>query len=454
MKKSLFFATALFLTAGVAAQNPTVYFMENSTLRSQLNPALAPQRGYVNVPMVGSINVSMCNNLPLDRIFYPRDGKLVTLLDGSVSAAEALSGLKTDNLVGADSRVNIIGFGAYTKNRKNFWSFDLNMRVNAEMNVPYSLFEFVKEGREVEIRDIGVSWDTYLEAGFNYSFPIGEKLYLGVRGKFLAGLASMRMNYDRFDVSLQENRWAVDAAGTLDVVAGGVQAETRINDAGEEVFETGDIDVDPTKPVGYGFAVDLGATYNILPELQVSLAVNDLGFISWSKNNALSGVSSKTLEFTGARIENGETQSQPDFDLDALEFRKSDEAGGARSLRASINAGAEYSMWNHRVGFGLLYSMRFWQYKTIHSLTGSVNLRALRWFSVTGSYTVTGTGGGAFGVALNIHPSWINLFLGTDVITAKRTPQYIPVSQRTMNVTFGLGVPIGKRGQRTVASNR
>lgn len=195
MKKlySLFFA--LLLAGSLAAQNPTAYFMEGSTFRSQLNPAFAPLRGYVNIPGIGSLNVSTSGNISLDKVLYPRNGKLVTLIDSSVSSAEALSGLKTQNLLGADTYINLIGFGAYARNRKDFWSFGLSLRTSAEVNLPYSLFDFIKNGHEGSIRDIGVAADSYLEAAFSYSFPLlDDRLYIGVRGKFLAGMARGRLS--------------------------------------------------------------------------------------------------------------------------------------------------------------------------------------------------------------------------------------------------------------------
>ena len=36
-----------------------------------------------------------------------------------------------------------------------------------------------------------------------------DRLYIGIRGKFLAGLARALVTYDRFDISLREDRWAV-----------------------------------------------------------------------------------------------------------------------------------------------------------------------------------------------------------------------------------------------------
>lgn len=204
----------------------------------------------------------------------------------------------------------------------------------------------------------------------------------------------------------------------------------------------------PKGPSGYGFAVDLGATYDILPELQASLAVNDLGFIGWSRSSTLSGTAAKNLEYTGVTIDGGVTESQPDFNLDVLEFQQQTAQSHSRMLHASINAGIEYKLWQNRTSFGLLYSTRFWAYKTLHNLTGSVNFRPVYWFQLTGSYSVLGSRGGAFGLALNLCPSWINFFVATDILTAKHTPQWVPIKQSSMNVTFGLGFPIGKRSER------
>ena len=289
MKKIYTLIAAALLATGAAAQNPTAYFMEGSTFRSQFNPAFAPLRGYVNIPAIGGVNINVGGNIAVDNILFSRDGKLVTLLDSSVSAADALSGLKQNNLL-----------GAFTKNHKNFWSFDLNVRVNEDANLPYSLFEFIKLGKEGQIRNFGTSTDSYLEAAFSYSFPLmDDRLYIGIRGKFLAGL--------------------------------------------------------------------------------------------------------------------------------------------------------EYEVWRHKIGIGLLYTARVWKYKTMHNITGSVNFHPVRWFTVSGSYSVIDNRGGAVGLALNLCPNWINFYLATDVLTSKHTPQWVPIKQSSMNVTLGLGIPIGKRSHRIAA---
>ena len=448
MKKIYTLIAAALLATGAAAQNPTAYFMEGSTFRSQFNPAFAPLRGYVNIPAIGGVNINVGGNIAVDNILFSRDGKLVTLLDSSVSAADALSGLKQNNLLGMDFRMNVIGFGAFTKNHKNFWSFDLNARTTADATLPYSLFAFLKEGTGSDIHNIGLTADSYLEAAFSYSFPLmDDRLYIGIRGKFLAGLARAQVTYDRFDISLREDRWAVLTQGTLDLTAAGAKVETGPD---SETFEIGDLDFKPTKPAGYGFALDLGATYDILPNLQASLAVNDLGFIGWSKKKNVTGFSSKELSFTGVNVTEDGTES-PDFDIDVLEFHKGAPQSVSRMLRATINAGLEYEVWRHKIGIGLLYTARVWKYKTMHNITGSVNFHPVRWFTVSGSYSVIDNRGGAVGLALNLCPNWINFYLATDVLTSKHTPQWVPIKQSSMNVTLGLGIPIGKRSHRIAA---
>ena len=171
-------------------------------------------------------------------------------------------------------------------------------------------------GEEGSISNFGASLESYLEAGFNYSFPLlNDRLYIGVRGKFLAGLARAQVNYDQFDISLQQDRWAVVTKGTIDVTADGTSVTP---DPETGIFQFSDIDYKPRKPAGYGFAVDLGATYDILPNLQASLAVTDLGFISWDKNSTVSGVSTQQTEFTGVTVPDDGSESTPDFAQERL----------------------------------------------------------------------------------------------------------------------------------------
>ena len=52
----------LLPTAMQAQYLRSSYFMEGSSTRIQLNPALQPKRGYVNLPGIGSVNAEVATN--------------------------------------------------------------------------------------------------------------------------------------------------------------------------------------------------------------------------------------------------------------------------------------------------------------------------------------------------------------------------------------------------------
>ena len=77
LKKVLFMAGGLCFVGGVHAQYlRTSYFIEGSSARLQLNPALQPTRGFVNVPVLNcfvgaSSNVLGITDIPKIRNYHP-----------------------------------------------------------------------------------------------------------------------------------------------------------------------------------------------------------------------------------------------------------------------------------------------------------------------------------------------------------------------------------------------
>ncbi len=452
MKRIIWTALAVtILGTGIAsAQTRAAYFMEGSTLRTQMNPAFAPSnKGYFNIPGIGAVQVNTRGNFGLDALLYPlNDGRLVTIFDKNVSADMALGKLKTQNMLGVDTRVNILGFGAYTGNRRDFWSFDLNLRVNADLNIPESLFSFIKNGdNHAVIENLSAEAEAYVEVGGSYSWRVMDGLYVGARGKFLVGGGRMRMAIDKMTIDMAEAAWTVEGEGSLDAV--GLPLRTSRRNDGSEYYALGDFGGNYTVPNGYGFGLDLGATYDVLEDLQVSLAVNDLGMMFWGKDERRTGRMNRRESYAGVEIVDGEPEPVS-FNFSDLHFDKIDNVKGLNNwLRTSINAGGEYKLWDRRIGLGLLYNMQLGGTKTYHNIMASATFTPIWWFTLGANYSFLHRGHGV-GLAMNICPSWINFFVATDVIFARKTPQWIPLRGTDMNVTFGLGIPIAKKGHRYI----
>ena len=270
--------------------------------------------------------------------------------------------------------------------------------------------------------------------------------------KFLVGLARAKSYFTQFNVSLGENEWYAEAVGELEVNSNLLTIPTR-QEAGQDgvyrnYYQLDDMEFDAKfKPAGYGAAFDIGATYEPIPNLLVSAAINDIGFIAWNKASSMHGTVSRRLTFDGAQVD-ASGVADIDFDLGELKFEQVDEESATRMLHYTMNLGAEYRLWDRRVGFGALYQIHKYDYAALHNLTASVNFQPVRWFGLSGSYSFIDNRASALGLGLNLNPGWINFYIATDVLLTKKSAQWIPIKQGRMNFNLGIGVPMGKRGLR------
>ena len=77
-KNSIFhlFTATIFICLGTAASAQSLhsgYFLEGYTYRHLMNPAFAPERNYVAIPVIGNINVGAQSNVGLNT-FIPVGG--------------------------------------------------------------------------------------------------------------------------------------------------------------------------------------------------------------------------------------------------------------------------------------------------------------------------------------------------------------------------------------------
>ena len=456
MKKFILSAIIIAGTAfTAAAQVRTAYFVESTTYRSQFNPAFAPTQGYVNFPLVarGGLNFNLDGTMSVNDFIMkrPSDGKLATILSSEFDEKTALKGLnKFNNSFNFNTNINLLGFGNYFKDHKSFWSVDMNLHIETALDIPYSFFQFAKTlsggSKTYDFSKFQVFAQSYLDLGFNYSRPIMDNLYVGARAKFLVGLAHANAKLSQFNLDFGEDMWKAQAQAEMNLYFSGING---VN--GESIDKMSLRAEDIKGPSGYGFAVDLGAYYSPIENLTVSLAVNDIGFISWG-NSVRYETSKQGIEFSGVDMTvtgDGTETKQTELSFDEMNFTCTDSRSRTTSLRATINAGVEYEMWDHWVGFGLLYHARMGLYKSSHNITASVNFHPRYWFTLSPSYTFNNNRGGALGLALNFAPRGFNLFVATDLLLSKLAKNYyIPYKQDRMTFTFGMGFNIGRRSYR------
>lgn len=166
-----------------AQQLRTSYFMDQTIIRTNMNPALRPGRGYINIPVLGGTAMNFSSNgLTVENIFAKKNGSVVTFLDESVNAQDFLAKVKNNNKINIDLATTVFGFGFYAG--KGFWSFDVGIKADGAVSLPKELFEFAKlgsglEGKTYNMKDIRLKASAYSDVALGYSRKINEKLTVG-----------------------------------------------------------------------------------------------------------------------------------------------------------------------------------------------------------------------------------------------------------------------------------
>ena len=452
MKKSYILpALFVFAVAGSASgqQFGTSYFMTGSVLRTEVNPALRPERGYVKIPVIGMANVNYASNaLQLNNLFYPKDGALVSFLDRSVSADGFLSTLNSMNTLAVGARTSVLGAGFFSG--RSFFSLDVYLRLTSEAGLPKQLFEFMKlgsgaEGGTYDLSGLSLSAGLYAEAALGWSYKVGKWVTVGAKAKYLGGLGRVSMNYDRLDLKFSDESWEIQATGNLEVMSKGTEFRDK-SDGGKEYI---DLDFDRMKfkgLAGSGFAFDFGVEWDVLGYVKVSASVLDLGMIRWSEGSTTRGVSEGSYSFGGFDIVDGVDKgasSADDFE-DFTRFTRQEPRKTNSRLVSTFVVGAEWPVVRDFFSLGALWALENREFNNRNQFTLSATLRLFDWLSGALSYTLDSekSARNVFGVVLCFHPKWINFYLGSDFLTTKYSPQMIPVRQKAMNLYCGLSIPI------------
>lgn len=449
----------------------SAYFLPGYNFRHELNPALAPERGYLALPALGGINVGLNSNIGLSTFLYPiGGGKLTTFMSPTVGTDQFLDKLKDRNHFTQSFGVNILslgfrGFGGYN-------TLGISVRQTASVVIPKDMFAFMKRGMtgastHYNFKDLGVNGNVIGEIALGHSRRITKDLRVGAKVKVLLGGANVNAKISDMDITLSDQIWQIRAQGEMSVAAGkGLRVPTKY-ELGKEpasspdanMVEWGDIDYDSFGLSGFGLGFDFGATYQLLPELELSAAVLDLGMMTWN-NVVKAQTPATTWSFEGFK-DIAVDSSDPNYeenklgnqfenigdDLeDCTNFRRT-ETGAKRTsgLGTTVSLGAAYTLpvWKGLVG-GLLLTQRI---DGMYSWTEgrvSANLIPCGWFDLSANYALSSFGS-SLGWIINFHPAGFNIFIGSDYQFYKVTEQYIPVGNVNANLQFGINFTFGKR---------
>ena len=475
----------------------TSYFMEGTHYRQQLNPALTPTKGYFNLPVIGAVNATVGST----SLGYQDIIDIIDDGDDFYTKPDFMNRLKDNNKLNVNFSTEILSAGWYKG--KNFWSFNIGLRTDIGANLTKNMFTFLNEMETVEENWRNSNYDisgqqlninAYTEIGLGLSRQINSRLTVGARVKALLGIGNMELKLNRVAMSAnlpsdqQINQWSSESYWNSMSPSQAAQAAQELKDKfnnyhanltvgaelkssfkglelqeeeGKDYVTDFDFDRGKLGIAGYGFGIDLGASYKILDNLTVSASVLDLGFISWSKSSTkIASANPDPIDIKGSTyanmvdpnnpntVMNAVNQLQNDaqgymdrvtngdvLDYDMLQLEVSDAKESRKSrLASTLVLGAEYGFFNNKLAVGVLSTTRFVQPDALTELTFSANYRPKSWFNVALSYSAIQSAGKSFGLGLKLGP----LFVGTDYM-------FLGKNSNSVNGFVGVSIPLGGR---------
>ncbi|MFR9648936.1 MAG: DUF5723 family protein [Rikenellaceae bacterium] len=466
MKKIILLFSLLAVAISGVAQSSTLYssyYLDRMPLRHKLNAALMPDQNYISLPVIGGINMTLGSNIGMESLLYPsttESNTLNTFLHPDVSADDALSNLSKYNGMDFQMDINLLSFGFFAWGGYN--TFDTNLKVNGSAYIAKDLFAFLKQGQTSDVTNYDLSGTSfsakaYAEVAFGHSRKITDRLTVGAKFKYLMGFASGNLNLDNSSISLSNNEWIINSGASGNIAMKGA----TINVDGEDVefdYNTSNIGL-----AGKGMAFDFGATYRLFDEiwvldgLELSAAVNDLGFITWSGGNT---TITNNGEFVYTGFEDIDINADDDSEnsLDSQLDNLTEDLEGLMDIETISNAdkyrqrlvmnftaGAEAIFLDDRITVGVLYTTHIREnINASHCGVFSLNLKPTRWIMGSVIYSASNYGSN-FGGVLNICPRGFNFFLGADYGVPKLTSSYIPVDASFgFNFSMGMAITFGK----------
>lgn len=472
-KKIVILTTLLTLLIGqqtTAQQANTMYFIKDNPLRHSLNPAFQPEcRFYIGFPGLSSIDVSAGNNsLTFSDIYRGRvvDGEKETISflhpDAEGGVDDFLKAYRKNLRIFTNVELSLLTFGFQVK--QNYFTFDLSTKTDVQVMIPKAIptvfFKGVEDKDGVtsfDLHNLKVSASAYTELALGYSYNMENEWVFGGKFKFLYGHANFNTDFRDVSLEISKEKWLLQGNASLSGAAPGLVFE-----GGEEdVFDGIDFDTDGlgfgdyVRSSGLGVGFDLGATYNLFENLQFSASLVDLGFIRWNKN-VQRVYKNSDFEFDGILYDmnNDSIDYWKEYEemFEDMFMKDSDPKSYTTWLTAKVYIGAEYSVLNDKIGFGLLSKTYITGKKMFEELVFSTTFRPFRPFSAALSYSLLDGKWSNLGLGLNVNAGALNFFLNVDQIPlryAKGDGLLIPTRTKMANVSLGINFVIGKRKKET-----
>ena len=403
--------------------------------RNYLNPAFMPRTTYLVIPFIGGMEIGAESSIGYGDI----------LKDHYIDGQQLVKKTKKNNPLALKANLDFISFGVRFR-ESNMITFSNRIRVAGGIDYPSDIFRFIFDNPvvssdifNIKLNSSVMAWN---ETAVGYTRQIGRYWSVGVKVKYIAGVAALNTNATSFKIDKTVSDYTIQ--GDVDIMSGNYNMETS-------EFGTSSIMKNP------GVAFDFGGVYASDQGWKVSLAVTDLGFIKWNAENSSRIISrdlSKKYVFKGLGDLNdvfgsaslGDMLDSVYHDMmDAIEVDTLTGTGFTTMMPATLHAGGEYDIRGDNIHNVSLNFLGTFAYKQRFN------------YSITAGYRYTLPNGRFSAMGALTHKRTDPLALGLGVMANTRGFQFYAATNfsvlalpgclrnmRSFSLNLGMSVFLGK----------
>lgn len=468
-------ALLLLIASSSGAQVATsLYFMDNLPQSNILNPAFDPNYNfYFGLPIINSTHISFSSDIGLADVYNQESGRY--FWNTKEGFNNFINELPTTSYLSTELNTSLFTLG-FATGKSGYFHLSVNHRVDVTMGLPKDLFRMNDLTITHDFSGLEFHTRWFSEYAVGYSRGIGDKLVVGARFKYLAGMSNATLSFDQFDIITGEDAWGIEVHGSADI-AGPIDIQTDadgVPQGADLTLNTSDMN----ELIGFalnfnnpGFGIDLGVEYQVIPRLKLSASIVDIGKINWAKEVTNLNIDGEYRfgGFTDLVSTNNEDGSFISFDdelvsgladtvLNSVSLGKSYN-GFSNTLSPKLFIAAEYEL-TPSLSVGTLYKTRFIRDEVRQNLYFNFNANFKRILTLGANYNYGFDSQNSYGGVLGLRLAAFYLYFAADVIPGYAAggshiamgdgaPTEIPVSLpgnlSAANFQFGLNITLGER---------
>lgn len=285
-------------------------------------------------------------------------------------------------------------------------------------------------GRNANLDGVRVAGNYYRELALSATKSVNDRLIVGVRGKFLMGMANITTQESKSTLYTDPNGMSLSGHSELTILSAGL-----VNDS----------DIQANDFFGFqnlGAAMDLGARYKVSDKVSLACNVTNIGFIHWKKdvkNYRVNGDYTYTgyIMHDSADIANADWQNIVDT-LEAVFKPKEDSKAYNSWLTPNIYLSGNYKLKEDLTLYSALAIDMYHNFKPTFTIGGTQTFGQT--LQATLNYSIAPNNYFNIGGGLALRGGPAQLYVACDNIVAV----FDPYAVKYFNARIGINLLLGK----------